>query len=196
MSVKSFLFVVTYPLLRVEIKKIERERVRGLPPRLLRPASIEPFDLEIDGHLSPCGTAKATHLAKLAPQLPVGALQVRNGTDEFECHSIECIVGDGLLKIVLKGRHRFRSSRSPGVGKGGQTLSRFLGTLRLIDGAGLLDELLPRFLVRLPFEFLVALVRHIAQFVKNAALLDHRASIDPPSSPKASVVMSCVKNAR
>ena len=55
----------------------------------------------------------------------------------------------------------------------------------MIDGAGLLDELLPRFLVR-----------HIAQFVKNAALLDHRASIDPPSSPKASVVMSCVKNAR
>ncbi len=88
------------------------------------------------------------------------------------------------------------SSRSPGVGKGGKTLSPFLGTLRLIDGAGLLDELLPRFLVRLPFEFLAALVRHIAQFVKNAALLDHRASIDPPSSPKASVVMSCVKNAR
>ncbi len=102
MSVKSFLFVVTYPLLRVEIKKVERERVRGLPPRLLRPASIEPFDLEIDGHLSPCGTAKATHLAKLAPQLQVGALQERDGTDEFACHPIECIVGD----VCSKSRSR------------------------------------------------------------------------------------------
>ena len=65
---------VTYPLLRVEIQEVEIERVRGFPPRLLRPASIEPFDLEIDGHLSPSGTAKATHLAKFASQLSVGPL--------------------------------------------------------------------------------------------------------------------------
>ena len=66
--------MVAYGLLRVEIEELEVEHAGGLPPGLLRPASIEPFDLEIDGHLSPCGTAKATHLAKLAPQLTVGAL--------------------------------------------------------------------------------------------------------------------------
>ena len=67
----------------------------------------------------------------------------------------------------------------PLLGKGRQTLLRFLGTLGLINGTGLLHQLLPRFLVRLPFELLPALVRHIAQFVKNAALLKHRGSIDP-----------------
>ena len=102
--VKGQAWSVAYPLLRVEIQEGERERVRGVPPRLLRPASVEPFDLEIDGDLSPSQTAKATHLAKLAPQLTVGALQQRGGADEFACHPIERIVGDGLLKIALKGR--------------------------------------------------------------------------------------------
>src|SRR6266571_1885251 len=36
---------VAYPLLRVEITEVEVERVRGLPPGLLRPPSIEPLDL-------------------------------------------------------------------------------------------------------------------------------------------------------
>ena len=141
---------VTYPLLRVEIEEVKIERVRGFPPRLLRPASIEPFDLEIDGHLCPSETAKATHLAKLAPQLPVGALQQRGGADEFACHPIQGIVGDGLLKIALQRRHGFRGSRSPLLGKGRQPSSRFFRTLRLIHGAGLLHQLLPRFLVAPP----------------------------------------------
>ena len=80
---------VAYPLLRVEIQEVEIERVRGFPPRLLRPTSIEPFDLDINGHLCPSRTAKATHLAKLAPQLPVGALQQRGSADELACHPIQ-----------------------------------------------------------------------------------------------------------
>ena len=36
---------VTYPLLRVEIKEVEIKRVRSLPPSLLRPTCMEPFDL-------------------------------------------------------------------------------------------------------------------------------------------------------
>ena len=167
------------PLLRVEIQEVEKERVSGFPPRVLRPMSIEPFDLNIDGHLSPCRTAKATHLAKLAAQLTIGALQQGGGADEFASHPIERRVSNGLLKIALQGRHGFRGSRSPQLGKGRQTLLRFLGTLGLINGTSLLYELLPRFLVGLPFEFLPTLVRHIAQFVKNAALFEHRASIHP-----------------
>src|SRR6266480_5539583 len=97
--------MVAYPLLRVEIQKGERERVSGFPPRLLRPASVEPFDLDIDGHLSPSQTTKATHLAKLAPQLTVGALQQRGGADELACDSIQGIIRDRLLKIALQGRH-------------------------------------------------------------------------------------------
>ena len=57
---------IAYPLLRVEIQEVEIERVRGFPPRLLRPASVEPFDLEIHGHLCPSRTAKAADLTKLA----------------------------------------------------------------------------------------------------------------------------------
>src|SRR5260370_4831250 len=170
---------VAYPLLRVEIEEVEIERVRGFPPRLLRPASVEPFDLDINGHLCPSRTAKATHLAKLAPQLTVGALQQRGGADELACYPIEGIIGDRLLKIALQGRHGFGGSCSPLLGKGRQTLLRFLGTLGLINGTGLLHQLLPRFLARLPFQFLPALVRHIAQFVKNAPLLEHRGSIHP-----------------
>ena len=37
--------LVAYPLLRVEIEKIEVERAGDVPPGLLRPASIEPLDL-------------------------------------------------------------------------------------------------------------------------------------------------------
>ncbi len=108
-----------------------------------------------------------------------GAHQSGGGADEFACHAIQGKVGDGLLKIALQRCHGFRGSRSPLLGKGGQPSARFFGTLGLIDGAGLLHELLPRLLVRLAFEFLPALVRHSAQFVKNAALLEHRAPIDP-----------------
>ena len=170
---------VAYPLLRVEIEKVEIERVSGIPPSLLRPASIEPCDLDIDGDLSPRWTAKATHLTKLAPQLPVGALQQGGGADEFACHSVQGIVGDGLLKIALERRHGFGGLRSPLLGKGGQTSSGFPGTLDLVESTSLLQQLLPRFLVRLAFEFLAALVRYIAQLMKNAALLDHCGSIDP-----------------
>ncbi len=38
-------FLVAYPLLRVESEEVEVERLGGVPPGLLRPASIEPFDL-------------------------------------------------------------------------------------------------------------------------------------------------------
>jgi len=43
--VKVIPSAVAYPLLRVEIEKIEVERAGDLPPGLLRPASIEPLDL-------------------------------------------------------------------------------------------------------------------------------------------------------
>jgi hypothetical protein len=70
-------------------------------------------------------------------------------------------------------------SHLPLLGKESQTLSCFLGTRGLVDGTGLLHELLPRLLVRLAFEFFPALVRHIAQLMKNAALLEHCGAIDP-----------------
>src|SRR2546421_12485068 len=79
---------VAYPLLRVEIEKIEVERVGGLPPSLLRPTSIEPLDLDIDGHLSSLWTAKAADLAKLTPQLAINALQQRGGAEDFPCYSL------------------------------------------------------------------------------------------------------------
>src|SRR5712691_11189482 len=79
---------VAYPLLRVEIEKIEVERVGGLPPSLLRPTSIEPLDLYIDGHLSSLWTAKAADLAKLTPQLAINALQQRGGAGDFTCYSL------------------------------------------------------------------------------------------------------------
>ncbi len=37
--------LVAYPLLRVESEEVEVERLGGVPPGLLRPPSIEPFDL-------------------------------------------------------------------------------------------------------------------------------------------------------
>jgi hypothetical protein len=66
--------MVLYLLLRVEIAKIKIERLRGFPPRLIRPMGMEPLDLEIDGHLSPLTAAKGDGLAKFAPQLPIGSL--------------------------------------------------------------------------------------------------------------------------
>jgi hypothetical protein len=46
--------MVAYPLLRVEIEEVEIEGLRDLPPGffLLGPASIEPFDLQINGSVS------------------------------------------------------------------------------------------------------------------------------------------------
>ncbi len=58
-------------------------------------------------------------------------------------------------------------------------LSRFFRMLCLVDGTGLLHQLLPRFLVCLTFELLSTLVRDIAQLVKEAALLNHCRSIGP-----------------
>ena len=80
--------MVAYPLLRVEIQEVEIERVSGFPPRLLRPASIEPFDLDINGHLCPSRTAKATHLAKLAHPEP-----------EFGSYTL--LVKDELIREML-----------------------------------------------------------------------------------------------
>src|SRR5947209_1773736 len=110
---------VAYPLLRVETKEFEIEGERGLPPGLFDPASIEPFDLEIDRHLSPLGTAKAADLAKLAPQLAIGALQQRGGADEFPCQAIERVVSNGLLEVTGERDHRFGCSCLPGLGKSG-----------------------------------------------------------------------------
>jgi hypothetical protein len=88
---------VAYPLLRVETEEVEVEGERGLPPSLLRPASIESLDLQINRHLSPLWTTKAADLAKLAPQLAMSALQQRGGADEFACHALEGVGGNGLL---------------------------------------------------------------------------------------------------
>ena len=66
--------LVLYPSLRVEIPEIKIESMGGFPPRVLRPVGMEPLDLEIDGYLGPLTTAKGHGLAKLAPQLPIGAL--------------------------------------------------------------------------------------------------------------------------
>src|SRR5581483_10497796 len=92
---------VAYPCLRVESEELEVEELRDFPPGLLRPASIEPLDLQQDGHLSPLWTAKAAHLAKLAPQLPIGAFQQRGGTYEFACHPFQLVVRNGLFKVTL-----------------------------------------------------------------------------------------------
>src|SRR6266446_5518170 len=92
---------VAYPLLRVEIEKVEVERVGGLPPRFLRPTSIEPTDLYIDRHISSLWTAKAAGLAKLAPQLAIGALQQRGRADEFACHSLKRVIGNSLLEVAF-----------------------------------------------------------------------------------------------
>src|SRR5947208_9183831 len=171
--------MVAYPLLRVESKEVEVESLRGLPPGLLRPASIEPLDLDIDGDLSALWTAKAADLAQLAPQLPIGALQQRGRTNDFACHSLQRIVGNGLLKVTGEGGDRFRRSCLPGLSKGLQTSSGFGCVLGLINGTGLLHELFPRLLVGLPFEFFPTLLSHITQLVKDAALLEHCRAIHP-----------------
>src|SRR5260370_22068738 len=114
---------------------------------------MEPFDLYIDGHLSPFRTAKATHLAKLAPQLTIGALQQRSGADELTRHPFQRIVGNSLLKITLEGRNGFRGSCSPGVGKRGQTPACLLGTLSLVDRTALRHKELALLLLVRPFEF-------------------------------------------
>src|SRR5881296_804172 len=86
---EAHLIVIAYPLLRVESKEVEGESVRGLPPGLLRPASIEPLDLDRDGYLSALWTAKAADLAQLALQLTIDALQQRGSTNDFACHSLQ-----------------------------------------------------------------------------------------------------------
>ncbi len=108
---------VAYPSLRVEREKLEEEELRGFPPGVLRPASIEPLDLQKDGNLCPCGTAKAADLAKLAPQFTIRALQERGGSHEFACHPWQLIVSNCLLKVALERIHRFRNASAPGVGK-------------------------------------------------------------------------------
>ncbi len=65
--------LVLYPLLRVEIPEIKIERVGNRRPGLFGPVSMEPLDLEIDSHFGSLATAKGDSLAKLAPQLPIGA---------------------------------------------------------------------------------------------------------------------------
>ncbi len=153
---------VAYPLLRVEIQDSEIERVRGFPPGLLRPASIEPFDLKKDAYLSSGRTAKATDLAKLASQLAVGTLQARGGADEFACDSVEMIVGNSLLKITGTGRHGFGALLLPGLGKDHQPLSGFLCILGLINGTDSVHEVLSRFFCGAALEVLATLVCHIA----------------------------------
>ena len=69
-----------------------------------------------------------------------------------------------------QGCHRFGSACVPGLSKARQTRSGLRSTLGLIDGTGLLHELLPRLFVALPFEFLTALVGDIAQLVFSQPL--------------------------
>jgi len=58
-------------LLRVESQEVKSERVRGVPPGLLGPASVEALDLEIHGDLRSLKTAETAGLAELAPQFAI-----------------------------------------------------------------------------------------------------------------------------
>ena len=51
---------------------------------------------------------------------------------------------------------------APGVGEARQARAGFLGTLGLVDGLGLLQQLSPCLFVGIAFEFLAALVGDIA----------------------------------
>src|SRR5258708_8831560 len=131
----------------------------------------------MDSHLSSRETAKVAGWTKLGAEFGVGARQQGGRTDEVACYSLECVVGNGLFEVAFQGDHCFRRTCSPRLRKGCQTRSGVSGTLSLIDDTRLLQELLSHRLVRLAFEFLPAFVGHIAQLVKNAALLDHTRAI-------------------
>ena len=70
---KNDRMMVVYPWLRVEIPEIKIGCVGDFPTGPIHPMTVEPLNLEIDGHLSPLATAKGHGLAKLAPQLPIGS---------------------------------------------------------------------------------------------------------------------------
>jgi hypothetical protein len=83
-------------------------------------------------------------LAKFAPQLAVGAFQQRSGADQFASQAWEGKIGNGLLKVALEGGHRLGRADTPGVDKARQARPGLLGTLSLLDGLGLLQQLSPR----------------------------------------------------
>src|SRR5438876_4012416 len=165
---------VLYPSLRVEIPEIKIERVRDIPPRLIRPAGVESLDLEIDGYLGSLVTAKGHGLAKLAPQLPIGSLYERGGANPFPCDRRERVVDQRLLKVTLQRCYRFGGAFAPLLCPTGQPLASLCCTLGLVNRAGLFQQLLALFALLFPFEFTACLVRHIAQLVKEAALFKHR----------------------
>jgi hypothetical protein len=71
---KLYWVAITYPCLRVEIPEFKKERMRGVPPAFVGPASMQTPNLQIESHFSACKTPKGDGLTKLPAQLSIRAL--------------------------------------------------------------------------------------------------------------------------
>src|SRR5438270_5050121 len=104
---------VLYPSLRVGVFTNKDEIMRNLPPGSMGPASMKALDLKIDSHLSSDLTAEGDGLAKFASQFSIGAFKQRGGTYPLTGNTLQFVINEGVLKVLLQGCNGFRSGFTP-----------------------------------------------------------------------------------
>jgi hypothetical protein len=111
-------------------------------PGHLGPAGMQSLHLQIDRDHSPSATAKAAGLSELAAQFTIGAFEQGRGAHELASDATQGIEGDRLLKVTLQCRHCFWCLLPLGAYKATQAFVRLGWRLGLINGTGLLKQLL------------------------------------------------------
>ncbi len=138
---------------------------------------MQPLHLQVDGHLSPPATTKTAGLSELAAQFTIGTFEQGRSAHEFARDAPQRIEGNGLLKIPLQRRHRLWGLLSPGTYPDAQALVRLGGRVGLLNDTGLFQQLLAQFAVALSAHVFARFVSHIAQLVKDTALLNHTGAV-------------------
>src|SRR5436853_2093560 len=106
---------ILYPSLRVGLIEVKVEGVRSLPPALISPSGMKALDLKIECSLSPFETGKTESLTKFASKLTVHALQQGGTSYPFTGQSFQLKVGNGSLKVALKGFDRLGGFCTPSL---------------------------------------------------------------------------------
>jgi hypothetical protein len=180
---------ILYPSLRVVVTKSKVERMGSLPPALMSPLGVKALHLQIQSHLSPFAAAKGERLTNFAPQVPIDAFEQGSTSYPVTVEPFQLKVSHRGIEIPFKGSDGLRGFFAPRRGPSRKALFGLFSTHSVIDSTGLLQQVLPFLLMLVSFEFGSALLPHVFELMKNAALINHRRTVDQvkrltqPSTP-------------
>ena len=139
---------------------------------------MKTLDLEEDSHVDSQGTAKGESLTKFAPEVTIDAFEQGSTSDPVPVEPFQLKVSNRGIEIPFKGGDGLRGFFAPRSGPSRKALFGLFRTVRVLDSAGLVQQVLPFLLMLLSFEFASALLPHVFALMKNATLINHGRTVD------------------